>query len=127
MVDFAFAPLPDGVNGRSYPLPEGRAGLELDHDLCRVGRRATLGHELVHVERRIWFPPGTPAALVAKEEAAVNVEVARRMVPPGELALFVASISQFEAVTAQVVAEEFDVTEVVACRALRLLRADLTA
>lgn len=121
LVDFAFAPLPDGVDGRSYPLPEGRAGLELDHDLDQVERRATLGHELVHIERRIWFPPAAPPGLVAKEEEIVDRELARRLVPLDELALFAASMAQFEPITTAMVAEEFEVPHAVAYRALWLL------
>lgn len=121
LVDFAFEYLPDGVKGRSYPLPGGRAGMELDHGLDQVQRRATCGHELIHIERQIWFPPSTPAALIEKEEAIVDRELARRLVPLDELALFAASRAQFEPITAAMVAEEFEVPHAVAYRALWLL------
>lgn len=120
-VDFAFAALPAGVDGRSYPLPHGRAGIELDHGLDQVDRKATCGHELIHVERRIWFDDTAPTLLVVKEEEAVERELARRMVPLPELASFAASRAQFEPITAALVAEEFGVPYRVAYRALWLL------
>lgn len=113
-VEMAFAELPDGIDGISYPLPEGRAGIELDHELDQVDRNATLGHEVIHVERRIWFTPDAPQALVVKEEAAVQRELARRLVPEAELASWVASRAEFGPVTASMVAVEFEVPHDVA-------------
>lgn len=120
-VDFEFAALPPGIDGISYPLPAERAGIELDFGLGWIDRNATLGHEIIHVERRIWFPPGTPPALVVKEEGAVERELAERLVPSGELALWVAMRSELEPVTTAMVAEEFQVPSRVARRAAWLL------
>ena len=71
-VDFGFAVLPSTVHGRSYPLPHQRAAIEVNHRLDQVHRNYTLGHELVHVERRVWYEAGAPADLVAKEETWVD-------------------------------------------------------
>ena len=120
-VDFQFTRLPHGVHGRSYPLPGRRAGMEIDRDLERVDRNYTCGHELIHIERRIWFPPGTPQGLKQKEERHVDHECTRRLVPLAELALFVASRQEFEPVTATLVAEEFEVPMHAAMRAMWLL------
>lgn len=120
-VELAYAELPDGVDGLSYPLAADRAGVELDHGLGRVERNATLGHELIHVEWRLWFPPGTPPLIVTKGEERVDRELIRRLVPMPELALFVAMRAEFGAVNATMVADEFEVPHGLAHRACWLL------
>ncbi len=99
--------------------------LELDSRLNRRAREATLAHELVHDERRLFYDRGTPPALIEKEEVAVNNIVAMRMVPFAELAELVARAEDdewgmAEPVTAELVAEEFDTTSQVASLALKL-------
>ena len=65
--------------------------------------------------------PGQPAtwdAVVARDEAAVDDEVARRLVPPDELAPWVAArVEMGDAVMAWEIAEEWTVPERVARRA----------
>jgi hypothetical protein len=89
-------------------------------ELGRVERHATLAHELVHDERGL-LPPGTPAAVVQREEHQVHAETARRLVPLDELAKFIQHCD-FEPVTARLVADEFDVPARVAERAMAQLR-----
>ncbi len=95
--------------------------VQLDYRLDRIDRNAVLGHELVHDERGIFYCPTTPDALIEKEEHAVNVILAGRLLPPEELAVFVDVLAEFEPVTAQAVAFEFDVPEHIAQRALEHL------
>jgi hypothetical protein len=92
----------------------------LDLRLDRRARRCVLAHELVHAERGIGHGAATPATM-EREEEAVRREVARRLVPPGLLASFVASAIDVGGLTALDVAEEFDVEVDVAGKALELL------
>ncbi|MCC5953444.1 MAG: hypothetical protein JJU45_15240 [Acidimicrobiia bacterium] len=98
----------------------------LSPDLDRRHRNAALAHELIHDERGVHDPADAPpawSAVVAREERHVDREVARRLVPPSELQAAVARwTSMGEAVTAQLVADEFDVPEAVASVALAELR-----
>lgn len=96
-------------------------GIVLDDRLGQVERNAVLAHELVHHERGGGaFRPGQPdlwAAVVARDEAAVDAEVARRLVPPDELAAYVARrVDLGECVMAWEIADEFTVPERVARR-----------
>lgn len=110
-------------------VPEGATWHEDDHgdvitidaSVPRRERRALLAHELVHVERRVGFPAAT-AATMQREEAIVRREVALRLVPLEELGSLVERRSEVEAITAALVAEEFDVPEAVAAEALLVLR-----
>lgn len=95
---------------------DGHIEIHVDRRLRRRSRRAVLAHELVHLER------GPVAARdVARDELAVDREVARRLVPPVELAVFIAARASFgEHVTVHDVAEEFDVPRWVARHAVTL-------
>lgn len=93
----------------------------IDPRLGRRDRAAVLAHELIHDERDILYPPGCPAALVAKEEAAVDRAVARRLVPLDALRRLVAARSAFGPVTTAEIADEFDVPVEVAQRAAELV------
>lgn len=117
-----YAELPRSCGGGALlEEADGQRRVVLDFRLDQTGRRAALAHELVHDERVIW-PPGTPSALVAKEEAYVNREVARRLVPLTLLERYVARVEDLgEPVHAAAVMEEFDVPLDVAQRALWLL------
>ena len=53
-----------------------RRSILLDIRLSRAEERCTLTHELVHAERGPF-----PCWLTAREEAAVNAEAARRLIP----------------------------------------------
>lgn len=96
--------------------------ITLDGRASRRDRSALLAHELVHVERGVGYPWAT-ARTMEREEAIVRREVARRLVPPRELADLVARRSEVEPITADLVADEFDVPEPVAAEALRALAA----
>lgn len=68
------APLPDGVAG----LTNGRT-IYLHCRLTQAGRRCTLAHELVHLERGyLAHPPDTRE--YAREERAVDHLAARRLI-----------------------------------------------
>lgn len=112
-----YADLPEGATWHAEP--EGDV-ITLDQAASRRERRALLAHELVHVERRVGYPAAT-AATMAREEAIVRRETARRLVPPDELAALVARRAEVEPITARLVADEFDVPEPVAQEALAAL------
>lgn len=101
---------------------DGRGRLVvLDARLDRRERRVALGHELIHDERSFLYDDGTPDAIIAKEEAAVDRILATRLVPPAELDEYVARCATIEqSVVATEVADEFDVTVEVADLALWL-------
>lgn len=70
-VDLVWADLPRGVRG----LTDGVATIWLSRRLSQRERRCTLAHELVHLD---WgHTEGQPPNV----EAAVNAEVARRLLP----------------------------------------------
>jgi hypothetical protein len=124
---FALADLPAATGGAAYGRwADGSAAVIIDPSLGRVERNAALAHELVHDERGALID--TPAAprtwrpVIAREEAAVNDEVARRLVPLAQLAAFVSRTDALEPGGGAIeVADEFDVPEEVAARALVLL------
>lgn len=95
---------------------DGRAVVILDPALPRRERNAALAHELVHDERG-GIPDGAPQHLVAKEEAAVDRIVTRRLVPPDQLAEFVTRRLTVGPVTAADIADEFDVPHQIAADA----------
>lgn len=112
------------LGGGFYARQGGRAAIVLDPALHRRRRRTALAHELIHDERGAGFDaPGMPAtwdAVVAREEAAVDAEVARRMVPVAELEAFVRPRLELGlAVDAWEVADEFDVDQATAVAAMR--------
>ncbi len=80
-----------------------------------VERLAALAHELVHLERG-----GVTDCLdEAKEERAVDRIVAGRLVPENELEALIEVLVEMEGgVTAEMVAEEFEVPTAVARRAM---------
>jgi len=95
--------------------------IHLDYRLSRVERRCALMHELVHYERQIGWPAASTATM-EKEERAVRIEAAMRLVPLGPLAEWVVRRVTVEPITAELVAQEWDVTCEVAALALSLLR-----
>jgi hypothetical protein len=123
---FRLAVLPDATGGGVYWARGGRAAIIIDPRLRQVERNAVLAHELVHDERGGGAAdPCMPASwgpVVARDEAAVDQEVARRLVPPEELAKFCEVLALLDVgVTAREVAEHFDVPESVAGDALRMM------
>lgn len=101
---------------------DGTATIVLATRLGRRERRATLAHELVHDERCIAFDDDTPLGIIRKEEALVEAEAVRRLVPFDELAALVA---RREVVTVEDLVDEFDVPADVARRAVELHQARL--
>lgn len=112
--------LPAKVRGLWARTASGSV-IVLDVGLDRRARRCVLTHELVHDERGLGHEPGIAPAVLAKEEALVAREAARRLVPLDELETFVAGRATIEGVTAADVADEFDVSEDVAVLAIELL------
>lgn len=118
--------LPPATGGALYWPVGRRAGVFIDPGVDRVRRRCLIAHELVHDERRGRADcrelPRSWDAVVAREEGWVDDIVARRLVPAAALMAFCRATAEMgEGVTATAVAEQFDVTEEIAERALRLL------
>ena len=123
-VSFHLDPVAAVLGGGFYARQGTLRAIVLDPSLSRRRRRTALAHELIHDERGQLeplhgrTPPGLEV-LVAREEEAVEREVARRLVPAAELlALLEARASVGEACEPWQVAEEFDVDDTTAARAL---------
>jgi hypothetical protein len=119
--------LPPVTGGGVYwPLDKpGQAAVLIDERAGRVERRCLLAHELVHDERGGGISgsvmPRSWAAVIAREERCVDDIVARRLVPLDDLLAFARAKAEIDGhATAADVAEQFDVTEEVATRALEL-------
>jgi len=119
-IELVWSQFPDGARGAWVP-GAARSIIALDVRLRRRERRAVLTHELVHDERGIAYTSGTPPLLIAKEERAVDLEAARRLVPLDELRRFVAQRRELEPITVTDIAAAFDVPPDVARRAVDLL------
>lgn len=73
--DLVWGDLPIGVRGiTDHPCRT----VELDRVMAQAERRCTIAHEIVHIERG---PMPTDPYLAALEEAAVQREAARRLIP----------------------------------------------
>lgn len=119
-ISVVFRRLPRGMRGCI-----GQRGVSavivIDDRLGQLERNAVLAHELVHYERNggAWHAgqPPTWAAVVARDEAAVDDEVARRLIPPDELARYVdGRVDLGDAVMPWEIADEFGVPERIAAR-----------
>lgn len=122
-IEFALCELPPGVNAIYARKGDARA-IMVNRDLPPAERLAALAHELVHDERgHAGHHPEHPdwAPCVAREENRVEDIVAGRLLPPDELAVYVDVAAEFEAVTAETVAWEFDVPVTIAQRSLKHL------
>lgn len=120
-VRFEFAELPADTLGMTFDRSGWRV-IQVDYRLPRRERAAVLAHELVHDERGILYTDSTPAGLVQTEERIVDDETARRLVPLDDLDRWVcARVRSDLAVGWRDVADEWDVPQEVAGRALRLL------
>jgi hypothetical protein len=123
-LELAWALLSAG-KGRIEDKAAGGRRITIDARLDRRNRSATLGHELVHDELNLLWPPGTPAGIVEKGEQLVERVNTGRTIPMGALQGFVdRAVEMGEGVTAEMVAEEFDTTVRLADLALRLLAQD---
>ena len=125
-VEVITAPLPAECGGAVVQRRPGRAWVVLDPDLDPAEQRCRLAHELVHLERGSVRAPCAPPswdAVVAREELAVDREVASWLVPSRELARFVRGHASADlGITSAIVATEFEVTEPIAALALADLR-----
>lgn len=109
-----------GQRGRIDDLGDGRRRITIDATLGQIERRCVLAHELVHDERGVLFDDDTPAGVVRKEEAWVQAETTRRLVPAAELDQLVrCTVLDGGAVTWREVADWFDVSRGIAEGALR--------
>lgn len=121
-VELVLARLPVRCGGGAIRRYDGWTAIVIDIDLDRRHRSAALAHELVHLDWGEIRCGGMPASwhpVVTRREQAVEDEVARRLVPEGELrALCEALESCGECVDTRLVAEEFDVPLRIAERAL---------
>jgi hypothetical protein len=114
------------MGGGLHTRRGGVGVIVVDPALGGPDRRAVLTHELVHHERgdvdRAGVPP-TWQAMVDREERAVDREVARRLVPPDELAALVAERAGLDAgIGPAEVVDHFDVPPWVAVLALEQQR-----
>ena len=119
-IDFRLADFPDGPVRALFVRCGDRKLILIDRRLSPVDRLAALAHELVHIERG-----GISDCFdVCLEERRVDSIVASRLVPVTELAQLVQLLAELEGgVTAEMVADEFEVPIAVARRALRQLAA----
>jgi hypothetical protein len=118
--------LPSGVNG-AYQARGNRRAIVLATSLDGAGRTATLAHELVHDERgggaAFHGQPASWSPVVARDERQVEDEVARRLVPPADLArLWERARSLGGTLGPSEVAAAFDVPPSLAAHALELHR-----
>jgi hypothetical protein len=111
----------DVPHGAVWQRDERGDQITIDASASARDRRALLAHELIHLERGVGYPVASEATM-QREEAIVRRETARRLVPPVELAELVARREGIEPITADVVAEEFDVPTSVALEALVALQ-----
>jgi Zn-dependent peptidase ImmA (M78 family) len=109
-----------GTGGQITDHPDGRV-IHLDPRLGPRRREAVLAHELVHDERGL-PGRGTPPWCVAREEAAVDRIADERLMPAADLVALIEQRAPLEAITALLVADEFDVDEDVAARQLERLK-----
>jgi hypothetical protein len=115
-----------GLMGGGLHTRRGTVGvIVVDPGLEGPERRAVLTHELVHHERAAAVPgldaPVGLELLRDREERAVDDEVARRLVPPEQLALLARRSAEVDHGIGPVeVAEHFEVPLPVARRALEL-------
>lgn len=119
-IELRFDPIADLAGGAIYGRSGDRAVIVLSPGLGQIERQCALAHELVHDELTVVAPPAT-AATMERIEAIARRRVSEWLVPAEELAVFVAARSQFEAVTAELVADEYYVTTEVALVALTRL------
>lgn len=112
-----------GHRGRTERLPGGWTHITIDSRLTQCERRAVLAHELVHEERDILFDDDTPLGIIRKEEAWVEAETTRRLVPIDELDLLVRqAVLDDQSVSWRDVADWFDVPRDVAEMAMLQLQ-----
>jgi hypothetical protein len=110
-----------GCTGLIEDRGAGRRRIYLEVSLDDVEARCILTHELIHDERGLLYTADTPKSVVIAEEAAVNAEMTRRLVPPDQLASYLADRDHGPADLLAAIADHFYVTREVAARALDAL------
>lgn len=129
-IEFVLCDLPPGVRAIYAHDDEDKAIL-VSRALSPAERLAALAHELVHMERgggcHDPYLPEAMRPLTVREEERVERVVADWLLPPEQLQLFVDRRAELEPITVAVVAEEFEVAEHVAERAMRQLKDRRTA
>jgi IrrE N-terminal-like domain len=111
-----------GIRGLCEPMPNGEWLIILCTSLDRIGRSAVLAHELAHIDRGggadLEGMPETWRAVVARDEARADRAAAALLVPADKLAEWLAARDQ--GVTAEDIAEEWQVTDWIAKKTLTL-------
>lgn len=122
-ITLAFDELAELGGGALYARRGARAAIIIDPRLPRRLRAAALAHELVHDERGpgVTDPPDNWWPIVAREETTVDKIVARRLIDLDHLADWIQERSELGPVEAWEVAEEWDVPDHVAVKALELI------
>lgn len=124
-VEIILHPIAELMGGGFAACKDGYSFVVLDPDLQGPERRAALQHELIHLERGLADYQDAPAAWTAitkREEMAVEREVAARLVPQSALREHLRRLASLgEGVTANDVADEFEVPERIAAQALTSL------
>ena len=116
-IELWYAPL-QGERGRWTRRTDGEEIL-LDESLDRQARQEVLAHELVHAERGVGWPDATAATMEVEEDRVWRIAL-RRLVPPAEIARFLARRSSVGPVTVADLAEEFDLSPDAAVRVAHL-------
>lgn len=119
----AWTPLAAHMGGGFSVRRRGHSLIALDPSLADGARRAALTHELVHDERGgIVDPPGAPQAwraVVAREEATVERESARRLAPAEVVGPAMAALAASDGgVTARALGHELELPEHLAAVAI---------
>jgi hypothetical protein len=97
--------------------------ITLDVRLDRRERSEVLGHELIHDEFDMLWPPGMPKGLVEKSERFIDQTNVDRSVPEGALKEFIeARVESDLPVMLEDVVEAFDVSERLARLAIEKLQ-----
>ena len=91
----------------------------LEQSLGRQARQEVLAHELVHAERGVGWPDASAATMEVEEERVWRIAL-RRLVPPAQIARFLAQRGTVGPVTVADLAEEFDLTSDAAARVAQL-------
>jgi Zn-dependent peptidase ImmA (M78 family) len=109
-----------GIRGLCEPMPNGEWLIILCTSLDRIGRGAVLAHELAHIDRGggadLDGMPETWRAVVARDEARADRAAAALLVPADRLAAWL--VARDEGVTADDIAEEWQVTDWIAKKTL---------
>lgn len=127
---FGVVRLPESVgHGVLWPYGDGTAAVMISDQADQIERKCATGEEVTHSEDEFSVVDLTDVpdlirdAIVGRAETRVKREVARRFVPPDDLAQLIASIiDDGRPVEVWEIAAAFEVTDVVAQRAMEELQ-----